>query len=80
MPIPNPKSSENKTDFITRCVSQISSEYPQDQSIAICISSWENTKFKEYSWGKCVGMQMERGYNVGTAEKICKYLKKKYQE
>jgi len=80
MPIPTPKTTENKTDFITRCVSQISNEYPQDQSVAICISSWENEKFKSYNWGTCVENQLERGYNFRTAERICKYLKRKYQK
>ena len=46
MPIPNPKSGESQDQFVSRCVSQISNEYPQDQSIAICINKFEENMSK----------------------------------
>jgi hypothetical protein len=36
MPIPKPKDGEPEKDFISRCVSQISNEYEQEQALAIC--------------------------------------------
>lgn len=40
-PIPSPSSDESEKDFMSRCISEISGEYPQDQSVAICISKWQ---------------------------------------
>ena len=39
-PIPSP-SGETKDEFISKCMSEITGEYPQEQAIAICISKWE---------------------------------------
>jgi len=79
MPIPSPRSNENKSDFVSRCVREIANEYKEDQRIAICISSWDNEKFAKYPWNKCVQDQMDRGYSTKTAERICGWIKKKYQ-
>lgn len=78
MPIPSPKSSENKSDFVRRCVSDIAGEYKEDQRLAICISAWDNEKFASYPWPKCISDQQKRGYSIPVAEKICGYIKKKY--
>ena len=40
MPIPSPGADEPKDDFMNRCISAISDEYPQDQAVAICLSKW----------------------------------------
>ena len=40
-PIPSPSGSEDKDTYISRCISEISSEYEHDQAIAICIGKWE---------------------------------------
>lgn len=40
--IPEPDGGESESDFMGRCISAISDEYPQDQSIAICISKWQS--------------------------------------
>ena len=40
-PIPSPSGSEDKDTYISRCISEISSEYENDQAIAICIGKWE---------------------------------------
>lgn len=79
MPIPNPKSNENKSTFVSRCISEIKDEYKQDQRIAICISTWDNKKFKEYPWAKCMEDQQKRGYGVKTSEKICGWIKAQNQ-
>jgi hypothetical protein len=36
MPIPKRESGERENDYITRCMSEIGSEYEQDQALAIC--------------------------------------------
>jgi hypothetical protein len=79
MPIPTPKSSENKTAFVSRCKSQISGEYPNDQALAICISKWDNEKFASYPWAKCIEDQQARGYSIKTSERICGWIKKQNQ-
>ena len=41
MPIPNPTSSETQNDYVGRCMSEIGGEYPQEQAVAICISTYQ---------------------------------------
>jgi hypothetical protein len=79
MPIPSPSSSENKSKFVTRCIREISKEYKQDQAVGICISKWDNEKFAEYPWNKCIQDQMDRGYSVKTSERICGWIKAQNQ-
>ena len=40
-PIPSPSSDETESDYMSRCISEISGEYEHDQSIAICIGKWQ---------------------------------------
>jgi hypothetical protein len=40
-PIPSPSSDESESDYMSRCISEISGEYEHDQSIAICIGKWQ---------------------------------------
>jgi hypothetical protein len=40
-PIPSPEGGESESDYMSRCISEISGEYEQDQSIAICIGKWK---------------------------------------
>lgn len=40
-PIPSPNADESENDYMNRCISEISGEYEQDQSIAICIGKWK---------------------------------------
>lgn len=44
MPIPKPKSGEREDDFISRCIEAIYDEYGQEQSIAICYSTYRESK------------------------------------
>jgi len=40
MPI-QPGASENEQEFISRCMSEETNTYPQDQAYAICKSKWD---------------------------------------
>lgn len=45
MPIPKPRSKEKRSDFVSRCVSQISSEYKDNkQAVAICYNQFKESK------------------------------------
>lgn len=45
MPIPKPRKSEPESEFVSRCISEISGEYDQSQAAAICYNSYrENEK------------------------------------
>jgi len=46
MPIPNPTPSENRTDFIQRCMEdeKMNDEYDVQQRYAVCQSAWTETK------------------------------------
>lgn len=49
MPLPKPKKGEKENEFISRCMSELNDEYPdEDQRAAICHSQWED-KDKEGS-------------------------------
>ena len=47
MPIPNPGQSEDQNEFISRCMSEISGEYEQDQALGICYTTWERENMSE---------------------------------
>ena len=57
MPIPNPKSSEKKQDFISRCIETLTKdkkdEFPSArQRAAVCYSQWdEHEKNKKTEGG-----------------------------
>lgn len=36
MPIPSKKPTESRDEFIGRCISELSNEYPRKQAAAIC--------------------------------------------
>ena len=40
-PVPSPSGDEDEQKFISRCMSEISGEYEQEQALAICYSKWE---------------------------------------
>jgi hypothetical protein len=45
MPIPKPKNKEKRNEFVSRCVSQISSEYKDNkQAVAICYNQFQEAK------------------------------------
>jgi len=41
-PIPSPSGEETESDYMSRCISEISGEYEQDQAVAICIGKWQD--------------------------------------
>lgn len=50
MPVPNPTSNDSEATFMSRCMSdeKLKNEYPHNQHLAICLSSWrEHNKKKE---------------------------------
>jgi hypothetical protein len=47
MPIPKPTAAESQNDYVGRCMSEISGEYPQDQAVAICISTYRRDSMKK---------------------------------
>ena len=46
MPI-KPGSSENEQEFISRCMSEETKDYPQDQAYAICKSKWDRRELSK---------------------------------
>jgi hypothetical protein len=40
-PIPSPESGEDESQYMSRCISEISGEYEEDQAVAICIGKWQ---------------------------------------
>jgi hypothetical protein len=40
-PIPSPSGDEDESKFMSRCISEISGEYEEDQAVAICIGKWK---------------------------------------
>ena len=47
MPIPKPTAAETQNDYVGRCMTEISGEYPQDQAVAICISTYQRGEMKK---------------------------------
>lgn len=45
MPIPKPRADEEESNFMGRCIGFLRSEgKPQDESVAICATQWDNRK------------------------------------
>lgn len=40
--IPSPEGGESESDYMGRCISEISNEYEHDQAVAICIGKWQD--------------------------------------
>jgi hypothetical protein len=60
MPIPTPNSRETEDNFVGRCVSQISNEYPQDQALAICYQTYREGKMSRMSTAGKVASKLAR--------------------
>lgn len=75
MPIPKPTAAETQNDYVGRCMSEISGEYPQDQAVAICISTYQRDNMKKIkSTDKKVMARIKydtefRGINLAPLEK-----------
>lgn len=87
-PIPSPEGGEQKSDYMSRCMSEISGEYEHEQSIAICLNKYQESmskqNFEPYNWDECIADQMERYGDEETAAKVCGAIKagmrKSFQE
>jgi hypothetical protein len=60
MPIPKPQSRETEQEFVGRCVSEISGEYPQEQSLAICYQTYREGKMSRMSTAGKVASKLAR--------------------
>jgi hypothetical protein len=47
MPIPEKRVGEGKDEFVSRCISNLSSEYSADQAAAICYSQFKKYNMQE---------------------------------
>jgi hypothetical protein len=47
MPITQRNPGEGKDEFITRCIADMSAEYPQEQAAAICYLQLKKTRMAE---------------------------------
>ena len=47
MPIPQRTPGEGRDEYVGRCISELSSEYPQDQASAICYLQLAKTRMAE---------------------------------
>lgn len=47
MPLPVPKSNEKQSDFMERCMSVASKEFPKAQAIAICLDLYSKSKLSQ---------------------------------
>ena len=52
MPIPKRESGETENDYIPRCMSQIGSEYEQDQALAICYQQMSISLIRDREYRK----------------------------
>lgn len=60
MPIPTPQSRETEENFVGRCVSAISDEYPQEQALAICYQTYREGKMSRMSTAGKVASKLAR--------------------
>tara|TARA_R110000823_G_scaffold280176_1_gene398387 strand:+ start:644 stop:958 length:315 start_codon:yes stop_codon:yes gene_type:complete len=47
MPLPTKSATESKDEFISRCISDLSSEYDQNQASAICYLQLRKVRMEE---------------------------------
>ena len=65
MPIPAKESGETEENYIGRCMSEIGSEYPQEQALAICYSKFrENMNTESKIASKLSQIKKYEGLNL----------------
>lgn len=47
MPIPDRRATESRDEFVGRCISELSNEYPKDQAAAICYQQLKKVNMQE---------------------------------
>lgn len=79
MSIPKVNSGEKETDFIGRCMKNITDEYEQDQAAAICYSTWRESKnmseseqFRTLPTQDCEERHKSAGYTDEYIKWACK--------
>ena len=60
MPIPKPTGEENEDQFVSRCMSELNSEYPDEgQRAAICYNAYREEKH-ERRWREVIKKFLEK--------------------
>jgi hypothetical protein len=61
MPIPTPTAAESEQEFVSRCISEISGEYEQEQAAGICYSTYRQ-ETKMSTQGKISSLLRQEAY------------------
>ena len=61
MPIPKPTAAETEEQFVSRCISEISGEYEQEQAAGICYSTYRQ-ETKMSTQGKISSLLRQEAY------------------
>jgi hypothetical protein len=81
MPIPQKRATESRDEYVGRCISELSNEYPQDQAAAICYMQLKKVQMAEETpevdptlLAQCMlDIQgINPSYSGAVAMKICK--------
>jgi hypothetical protein len=81
MPIPQKRATESRDEYVGRCISELSAEYPQDQASAICYNQLKKVAMAEETpeidptlLAQCIlDIQgINPSYSGAVAMKICK--------
>lgn len=60
MPIPKPKPEENESEFVSRCMRSLNTDYPDEkQRAAICYDAYKKEK-SENRWSEAVKKFIEK--------------------
>jgi hypothetical protein len=76
MPI-QPGKTENEQEFISRCMSEETQDYPQDQAYAICKSKWDRQEMSKITdmskkvMARMVYDEKYKGINLAGLEDTC---------
>lgn len=72
MPLPTPQPNEGHDDFIERCMSELSEEYPEEaQRMAICQTQWDEDKdnLVKFVPGSMKNLPKKKAWEIKAAEK-----------
>jgi hypothetical protein len=72
MPIPKPSSQETEKEYVSRCMSDISGEYGEEQAAAICYNTYRTEMNKmptaQRVFGKMLRVSKFKGINLTKLE------------
>ena len=71
MPIPNVKSGQSESEYVSECISAIYDEYGQEQSSAICYNTYRKSNNLSTSQKVASKLRQDamRGINLAPLEK-----------